>query len=116
MSRPKTPNPRKVRSIRLSAAEWDQLQEIARMHYGMTTTEFIRNIALGHKPPDTMDAELIRLMTVANQNFTRSGNLLKMWLAGKTPEQGVDVKALAADLKATGDRLFQTAVEVCQKL
>ena len=88
--------------IRVNELEHEEINRRANM-YGVTTSTYIRNIALNY--PITSKVDHLSLMELGKcrADLGRLGGLLKMWLSNKDRRAGLDeieVKSLYKEIEA----------------
>lgn len=97
--------------IRVNELEHEEINRRANM-YGVTTSTYIRNIALNY--PITSKVDYLSLMELGKcrADLGRLGGLLKMWLSNKDRRAGLDeieVKSLYKEIEAKQEELIELA-------
>jgi hypothetical protein len=97
--------------IRVNELEHEEINRRANM-YGVTTSTYIRNIALNY--PITSKVDHLSLMELGKcrADLGRLGGLLKMWLSNKDRRAGLDeieVKSLYKEIEAKQEELIELA-------
>lgn len=111
---------RKCFSLRLSEKEKEEIVRIS-TSVGLSSSAYIRQLALGYEPASIFDHETILRFCKAHGDLGRMGGLLKLWLTNDEKifngkDQVDEIFTLLKNISQTQSILYQIVLEIREQL
>lgn len=103
---------------RVTSDEYEEVNRLSKM-YGVTTSDYLRNIALNYPLKSRVDQLAFRELLKCRGDLGRLGGLLKMWLSNKDRRPGleeVEVKALLKRIDESQEEITGYARELKESI